>query len=252
VLNLSVSPFNDASTSYFHKSIGGYHGAKLKRYQELIDSSFLRDIMYFVQTANSVQTIEEIETSFENTPGLNMLNTKYVIYDPDAFPIDNEKAMGNAWFVENPLFVENADEEIMAINNTDLSAQAVIDKRFNNLVKKSSYSHSAKDTIVMTSYKANEIVYSALCSDEKLAVFSEIYYPAGWKSYINGVETPHFRANYVLRAMVVHPGNHEIVFKFEPASYKLGNRIAYTSSAIFILLVIGQIVFYKLRETSYE
>jgi hypothetical protein len=242
VLNLSVSTFNDASTSYFHKSVGGYHGAKLKRYQEFIDSTLSRDISHIMRIANSAQTIEEIEASFDNTPGLNMLNTKYVIYHPDTFPVDNEKTMGNAWFVEQPLFVENANEEIMAINRTDLSHQAIIDKQFRNLVTKSSYPRFEGDTIMLTSYKANEIVYSSHSSDEKLALFSEIYYPAGWKSHINGVETPHFRANYVLRAMVVPSGNNEIVFKFEPASYKLGNKIAYTSSTIFILLIIGHIV----------
>jgi len=171
-----------------------------------------------------------------------MLNAKYVIYHPDAFPIDNEKTMGNAWFVEQPLFVENANEEIMAINNTDLSAQAIIDKRFRDLVTKSYYPHSAGDTIMLKSYKPNELIYSTVCSNEKLTVFSEIYYPAGWRSYINGIETPHFRANYVLRAMVVPAGNNEIVFKFEPASYYLGNMVAYTSSSIFILLVIGYTV----------
>ena len=241
VLNLSVSTFNDASTSYFHKSIGGYHGAKIKRYQELIEFSLSRDINHIIQTANSVP-IEEIQTSFDNTPALNMLNAKYVIYHPDAYPIDNESAMGNAWFVENPLFVEDANEEIMAINNADLSSQAIIDKRFSPLVTKSSYPYYSGDTIMLRSYRSNELVYSAQCSDEKLAVFSEIYYPAGWKSYIDGVEVPHFRANYVLRAMVVPAGNHEIIFKFEPASYYLGNRIAYASSSIFILLVIGHII----------
>jgi uncharacterized membrane protein YfhO len=214
----------------------------MKRYQELIEFSLFRDITHIAQTLNSAQTLEEVETSFNNTPGLNMLNAKYVIYHPDASPIENEKAMGNAWFVETPFFVENANEEIMAINNTDLSAQAVVDKRFDNLVTKPSYPYSDGDTIMMTSYQPNKIVYSALCSDEKLAVFSEIYYPAGWKSYIDGIETPHFRANYVLRAMVVPKGNHEIVFKFEPASYHLGNKIAYSSSGIFILLIIGHIV----------
>ena len=241
-LNLSVSTFNDASTSYFHKSIGGYHGAKIKRYQELIDSSLSKEINHIIQTANSAQTFEQIEASFDNTSVLNMLNTKYVILIPDALPIANEKAMGNAWFVEEPVFVENADEEISAVNNADLSEQAVVDKRFGNLATKSSYPYSAGDTIIMTSYRPNKIVYSASCSDEKLAVFSEIYYPAGWKSYIDGVETPHFRANYVLRAMVVPQGNHEIVFKFEPASYFLGNKIAYASSGIFVLLIIGHII----------
>ena len=245
-LNISVSTFNDALTSYFHKSIGGYHGAKLKRYQELIERSLSPDIAHIMQTASSAQTFEELEASFDNsfnnTPGLNMLNAKYVIYNPDAEPIENEKAMGNAWFAEKPLLVENADEEIAAINNADLSSEAIIDKRFGALVTKSSYPHSDGDTIITTSYRSNEIVYSVQSSSEKLAVFSEIYYPAGWKSYIDGIETPHFRANYVLRAMIIPAGNHEIVFKFAPESYRFGNRVAYASSDIFIILLVGQTI----------
>jgi uncharacterized membrane protein YfhO len=190
--------------------------------------------------------------SFSNTPGLNMLNAKYVIWPPDAFPIDNEKAMGNAWFVEQPVFVENANEEIMAINRTDLNNQAIIDNQFRNLVPKSFFPHSDGDNIMLTSYKANEIVYSSQSSDEKLALFSEIYYPAGWKSYVNGVETPHFRANYVLRAMVIPSGNNEIVFKFDPASYRLSNKIAYASSGIFVLLIIGHIFSIVRKKRKFE
>ena len=241
VLNLSVSTFNDASTSYFHKSIGGYHGAKLKRYQELIDTSLVKNITHVMQIANNVQTLDEIQPAFDNTSGLNMLNAKYVIYSPDAQPIENQKAMGAAWFVEQPIFVENANEEISSVNNIEISNQAVIDKRFRDLVTNDSYQHNTGDTIMLTSYLPNHLTYSVQSADEKLAIFSEIYYPDGWKSYIDGKEVPHFRANYTLRAMVVPAGNHEIEFKFEPQSYRLGNNVAYTSSGIFILLIIGQI-----------
>jgi uncharacterized membrane protein YfhO len=128
---------------------------------------------------------------------------------------------------------------------------AVIDKRFQNLITKSSYPSAGGDTIMLKSYKPNELVYESKSSDEKLAVFSEIYYPAGWKSFIDGRETPYFRADYVLRAIIVPAGNHEIKFTFEPASYFTGNKISYASSAIFILLVAGFFVT-KMRKKKSE
>jgi hypothetical protein len=239
VLNISVSTFNDASTSYFHKSVGGYHGAKLKRYQELIDSSLMKNISLITAAGSTAKSLEDFQTAFNSTTALNMLNTKYVIYNPDAPPLENRKALGNAWFTENPLLVQNANEEISMINRIDPSKQAVIDNRFKDLVTKSSYPGSPGDTIYLLSYEPNELVYKSSSSGEKLAVFSEIYYPAGWKSFIDGKETPHFRANYVLRGMVIPAGQHEIRFKFEPSSYKTGTSISYASSGIFILLIIG-------------
>ncbi|MDR2887536.1 MAG: YfhO family protein [Bacteroidales bacterium] len=251
-LNLSVSPFNDASTSYFHKSVGGYHGAKLKRYQELIDTVLSAEITNIMLAAQSAQTVEDLQAAIYGTTGLNMLNTKYIIYSPDALPLVNENAMGNAWFAEEPRLVENANEELAGITGANPGQWAVIDKSFGNLVTKQHYPHSAGDTIMMTSYKANEITYTSRASGERLAVFSEIYYPAGWKSYIDGNEVPHFRANYVLRAMTVPPGNHEITFRFEPASYYAGNRIAYASSGIFVLLVAGYTVLTVLKKRKAE
>jgi hypothetical protein len=239
VLNISVSTFNDASTSYFHKSIGGYHGAKLKRYQELIDSSLIMNISLITAAGSTAKSFEDFQTAFKSTTALNMLNTKYVIYNPDAPPLENKNALGNAWFSENPLLVKNANEEISMINRIDPSKQAVIDSRFKDLVTKSSYPVSPGDTIMLLKYEPNELLYKSNASGEKLTVFSEIYYPAGWKSYIDGKETPHFRVNYILRGLVIPEGQHEILFKFEPASYKTGTTISYASSGIFILLIFG-------------
>ncbi len=239
VLNLSVSTFNDASTSYFHNSIGGYHGAKLKRYQELIDSSLSRDLSLIMTVGNSAKSLEDFEAAFINTPALNMLNTKYVIFNPEAPPLENKNALGNAWFAESPVLVENANEEISMTSRIDPSKQAVIDKRFSEFVKNSSYPVSAGDSISLLSYKANELVYRSNSSGDKLTVFSEIYYPAGWKSFIDGKEVPHFRINYVLRGIIIPSGNHEIRFRFEPSSYHTGTTISYASSGIFILLILG-------------
>jgi hypothetical protein len=243
VLNLSVSPFSDASTSLYHNSIGGYHGAKLKRYQELIDSSLTHDIGLIQTVGGTAKTLDEVNSVFGSTHALNMLNTKYIIYTPELPPLVNNNALGSVWFADRPEFVENANAELSAINKTDLSKIAVIDKQFGSQVRNNPYTVESGDTIYLTSYKANELIYKSKSAGERLAVFSEIYYPAGWKSFIDGKETAYFRADYVLRGIMVPQGEHEIRFSFEPSSFKTGNIVSTTSSAIFILLVAGFIGF---------
>ncbi|MCE5348267.1 MAG: hypothetical protein LLG13_18530 [Bacteroidales bacterium] len=242
VLNLAVSPFNDASTSLYHKSIGGYHGAKLKRYQELIDSSLVNDISMIQKVGTYAKTIEDLQSVFNNTPALNMLNTKYVIYNPDAAPLVNPDALGNAWFVETPVMVNNANEELSTVNKIDPAFQAVIDNRFKDQVRKTEYPKTDGDMIELKSYKANELVYTSSAQGEKLAVFSEIYYPAGWKCFIDGKESSYFRTDWVLRGMVVPAGNHEIKFTFKPSSYMIGNKVSLASSILFILLIAGYFI----------
>jgi hypothetical protein len=249
VLNLSVSPFNDASTSFYHKSIGGYHGAKLKRYQELIDTSLVYDIDLIQTVGKVAKTLDDVQAVFDRTTGLNMLNAKYIIYNPDEPPLINQNALGNAWYVETPVIVENANAEISSVNQIDASKVAVIDKRFKDQIKNSSYPVAPGDTLKLKSYKPNELIYTSRSQNENLAVFSEIYYPAGWKSYIDGKESSYFRTDYVLRGMVVPAGEHEIKFSFEPSSYVIGNRISLISSIIFILLTAGYIVL-QLRTKS--
>jgi hypothetical protein len=240
VLNMSVSTFNDNSpTSYFHHSIGGYHGAKLRRYQELIDSCISSDLMT-IQTAKS---LEDLVAILKTTNAINMLNTKYIIVDPAAPPLLNNNALGNAWFAERALMVENADDEITSINRFEPSHEALIDVRFKEYIAQSSYPQNDGDTIYLESYKPNELIYKSRSTGEKLVVFSEIYYPAGWKSYIDGKEVTHFRTNYVLRGMVIHQGDHEIRFAFEPASYITGNKISLASSITLILLIAGYFAF---------
>ncbi len=240
VWNSNVSTFNDNSpTSYFHKSIGGYHGAKMKRYQELIDSAIQKDFKIFEAVAGKAKTLDELLPAFDRTYALNMLNTKYIIYNPEAPPIVNPKALGNAWFVEKPEFVENADGEISMTSRTDPSKAAVIDKRFSNLVTKQSYPAEEGDKIELLTYQPNELVYKSTAKSEKLALFSDIYYPAGWKCFVDGKESKYFRADYVLRAMIVPGGDHEIRFTFKPSSYYTGNTVSLASSVILILLLAG-------------
>ena len=240
VLNLAVSTFNDNTpTSYFHKSIGGYHGAKLKRYQELIDSAIIRDLNIFIESARDATSAEDLVTALSETPSLNMLNTKYIIYNPDAPPVINPYRSGNAWFVENPVMVASANEEISAIKNLDPAHSAIIDRQFGDLVPADSYPVENGDTISLVSYQPDELLYKYSAGSEKLVVFSEIYYPAGWKCFVDDIETPYFRADYVLRAMVAPAGEHEIRFSFEPESFATGNRVSLAASVLLILLTGG-------------
>jgi Bacterial membrane protein YfhO len=242
VLNLSVSPFNDNSpTSYFHKSIGGYHGAKMERYQELIDSCIYPGLGAFSEAAKKAQSVEELQKAFDNTPipVLNMLNTKYIIFNPGAPPLVNPSALGNAWFAEKPIIVENANKEISLMNAFNPSKEAIIGNAYKNQIAKLSFPVQENEKIELVSYQPDELHYKYSAREEKLAIFSEIYYPAGWKCYIDGKESQYFRADWVLRAMVIPAGDHEIKFIFRPASYYVGNKISLASSVLLILLFAG-------------
>jgi len=191
-------------------------------------------------------TTDELLPVYDSSRTLNMLNAKYIIYNPEAQPLINSKAMGNAWFVEEAVMVNDANEEIITLNTIDPRKKAVINTFFKDQITKSSYPVTENDTIELLSYQPNELVYKYSASSEKLVVFSEIYYPAGWKCFIDGQASDHFRANYVLRAMTVPEGTHEIRFVFEPDSYHYGNRVSLASSIILILLLAGSLVV-KLR-----
>jgi hypothetical protein len=250
VLNLTVSPFNDNSpTSYFHKSIGGYHGVKLERYQELIDTTLIRNMEIIQEVGSKAKTIEEFQAAFTRTTGLNMLNTKYVIYNPGAPPLINPNALGNAWFIEKPVFADGPNNEISLINTFNPSKEATIDNVFKGLITKSDYPVLENEKISLVSYQPDELIYKYSAREEKLAVFSEIYYPAGWKSYIDGKESKYFRTDWVLRGMVVPAGDHEIKFTFKPSSYYLGNKVSLGSSVLLILLCAGYF-FYEYKRKS--
>jgi hypothetical protein len=222
VFNVTTNPFNDAATSYFHKSVGGYHGAKLRRYQDMI----------------------EHHISKNNVKVLNMLNTRYFIVpgqDKEPQVQRNIAALGNAWFVDNYKIVENADSEITALNNFEPATTAIIDKRFENFVKEFKNGKDTLSNISLVNYKANHLTYKSSTQKDELAVFSEIYYEKGWNAYIDGKEVPHFRVNYILRALMIPKGEHKIEFKFEPKSYKNGEKIGYASSIFLLLALLGMI-----------
>ncbi len=244
VLNMAVSTFNDASTSYFHKSIGGYHGAKMQRYQEFIDHHLIVEMQQLTNRLRNVQTEADIERMFVGLNGINMLNTRYLIYNPEANPLYNFSALGNAWFVSQIEMVKNADEEIEKVREINPVETAVVDIRFSEMLP-STTDVDTEATIRLTSYAPNRLVYQAQTNSERVAVFSEIYYPKGWKASVNGVDVPHFRVNYILRGMVVPTGNSEIVFSFEPHSFKVGNIVSFISSIILLLAVFAVIYMHR-------
>lgn len=241
VLNLSSSPFSDAVTSYWHKSIGGYHGAKLKKYQELYDFYFNKQINKFYEGFSKSRGNDSImNEEFKKLNIFNMLNTKYFIvpYSEDKLaPIRNEQANGSVWFVKEVTVVDNADKEITALGTLDTKNQAVMQAKFRNDVKVES-SYSADGSIKLLSYKPNDLVYESDSKDPQFAVFSEIYYPKGWNAYVDGNLQPHASVNYVLRGMPVPAGKHKIEFKFEPKTYYTANKIAIAGS-ILVLVTVG-------------
>ncbi len=237
VLNLSVNTFNDASTSYYHQSIGGYHGAKLKRYKELIDYQLIPELST-IRTAMQ-HPDSGLETIVQSQEVLNMLNTKYLIYNQDAAPLLNKAALGNAWFVQAYDLVDNADSEIAALGSFNPSTTAVVDKRFKDQLDGFQYQPDSSAGIVMTSYKPDHLTYSSHSLTEQMAVFSEIYYDKGWNAYIDGNPVNYFRTNYVLRGMRIPAGQHSIEWKFEPSVVKTGETIALAGSSLLLLCVAG-------------
>ena len=245
VLNVAVSTFNDASTSYFHKSIGGYHGAKMRRYQELIDYGISKEMQMFIGTLRSNPTPQSIDSVLSRLGILNMLNTKYIIYNPDAAPIVNPYALGNAWFVDKVKVVDNADEEIKAVQNFDPASTAVVDKRFKDLL----FDFTKDSTAVMdlTEYRPNYLAYHSKAGTDQLAVMSDIYYDKGWNAYVDGKKVPYFRVDYVLRAMKVPAGEHKVEFRFEPAVWKIGTTVSWISSIIMVLFML-YVLYWEYKE----
>ncbi|MBK6447333.1 MAG: YfhO family protein [Bacteroidetes bacterium] len=237
VLNLAANVFNDASTSYYHQSIGGYHGAKLKRYKELIDYSLTPELSALKMG------MQKGDSSFlrvlSSQPALNMLNTKYMIYNPDAAPLLNPGALGNAWFVNEFKVVANADSEIAALRAFDPAHTAVVDERFKDQLGGLQPGADSAASIVLTKYEPNHLVYAMKSTVEQFAVFSEIYYDKGWNAYVDGKLMPYARVNYVLRGMRVPAGTHTVEWKFEPQVVQTGEKIALASSALLLLLVGG-------------
>jgi hypothetical protein len=222
VYNTTQNLTQDAITSYYHKSIGGYHGAKMRRYQELI----------------------EFQIAKNNMQIFNMLNVKYFIVGDSAnnlYPQQNPEACGNAWFVPEYAMVENADVEMDSMTHIMPKQKAFIDKRFADQLKDITVEADSLASIKFVSYKPNHLVYESNTAAPQVAVFSEIYYDKGWNAYVDGQLTPHFRCDYVLRGMVVPAGKHTIDFKFEPSVVATGEKVSLVSSILLYggMLIIG-------------
>jgi hypothetical protein len=246
VINLNSNIFNDASPSYFHKNIGGYHAAKLRRYQELINMRISPELEKFA----GIRTFEQYDSLAKTLRVLNMLNLKYIITDPNGQPLINPYANGNAWLVKKVVLAENADEEMKLLGEIDTKTELVADKKLSAEINTQIGQDSAA-TISLVSYKPNHLVYDFKSNADQVAVFSEIYYDKGWNAYINGESVPYFRANYLLRAMNLKAGAYKIDFIFEPKSYSLGNMLALISSIILIAGIVAYLIInFKKRKTA--
>lgn len=250
VLNFSSNTFNENETSYFHKSIGGYHAAKLRRYQEVIEAHISPEMNAAMKAiAEAAGDMSAVDGN-KLFPVINMLNTKYFIMPLQGganAPQPNPYAYGNAWFVDKVSYVNNANEELSALGTTDLRHTAVADKAFSDVLGQSKANDSTA-TVRLEKYEPNKLEYSVSSKNGGVVVFSEIYYP-GWNATVDGVEVPVGRANYILRAISVKPGSHKVVLDFHPKSVSVTETIAYIATAILMLMFVA-IVIVKRKESK--
>ena len=240
VLNLASNTFNENETSYYHKSIGGYHAAKLRRYQEMIEqyiSPEMQRLMNAVAEAGGDMTQVKGDSI---CPVINMLNTRYFVFPlqgGQTVPIQNPYTLGNAWFVDKISYAKNANEEILKVGQIDLRHEAVADEKFQAQLG-DAVTQDTTSTVDIKSYEPNQLTYEVNSGKGGVVVFSEVYYP-GWTATIDGEPAELGRVNYILRALNVKPGKHEVVLSFFPKSVDTTETIAYTAYAILILVLAG-------------
>ena len=268
VLDISESTFNSSLTSYHHQSIGGYSPVKLQRYQDLIDRYISKEIGQVHSALKGAATIQDVSENLGYMPVTSMLNGKYIIIGGEYSPVVNRYAMGNAWFVKDIASAPSPNDEIDMLKTVDLYNTAVVGSDFDALFADVKNDCGTDGSIFLTHYAPNELRYSYSTDSERIAVFSEIYYPAGWKAWIEPagaygkVEDRHYqptaegkelelgRANWILRAAVLPAGEGEVIMRFEPESYQLGEDISRTCSIMLIVLLvlaIGGIIYTKKR-----
>ena len=252
VLNLASNTFNENETSYYHKSIGGYHAAKLRRYQEMIDQYIgkeMRNMQGAIVNAQGDMTRVAGDSIY---PVLNMLNTKYVILPlqgGQTAPLLNPYAFGNAWFVDRISYVDNANAEIDAVGKIDLRHEAVADSKFKDALGEPA-AHQSTAVVTLKKYEPNELTYTIDSQKGGIVVFSEIYYP-GWTATVDGADTPVGRVNYILRAINVKPGKHTVVLTFKPASVKNTETAAYVAYLLLVLAIAAG-VFFEMKRRKNE
>ena len=232
VLNNSVNTFNDATTSYYHRSVGGYHAAKLQRYQDIITYHLAKN----------------------NWNVYNMLNTKYIIdVNPQTKALEvalNEQAYGAAWFVDRIKFVDNPNQEIEALNSVDARYVAIVDNSFKDQLKDLSIVVDSVATVDLIDYKVNHLTYKSNSTEDGVVVFSEVFYDKGWSAWLDGVEVPYFRTDYILRGLVVPEGEHTIEFKFSAPHFKLLSAITLICSLIAIIGAIIATIFLVFKKNK--
>lgn len=231
VHDFTINFINSSSTSYFHNTIGGYHPAKLQRIQDVLERHIFSEDSYLRKGFSSATSND----LFGGIPVFNMLNTKYFIGNPEAAPIQNPRAMGNAWFVDNVKMVENPNAEIDALKGLDVASTAIVNNEFSDYV--SGLNLSKNGTIQLTDYQPNHMTYQSNSTSDQLALFSEVWYGPnkGWQAYIDGNPVDHIRANYILRGLKVPAGSHKIEFIFAPSSYSIGKIITLICSLAIVL-----------------
>ena len=240
VLNFASNTFNENETSYFHKSIGGYHPAKLRRYQEMIDAYIAPEMQKAMQTiaakGGNMQQVDGVKLF----PVLNMLNTKYFIFPLQGgatMPLKNIYAQGNGWFVDKIDYVADANAEYAEVGKIDVRHEAVADKQFEAVLGQAKANDSTA-TVKLDKYEPNNLQYTVNSKNGGIVVFSEIYYP-GWKATVDGQSVELGRVNYILRAVNVKPGKHTVVLDFHPTSISTTETIAYISIVILLLAIVG-------------
>ena len=232
VLNLN-NPFNEARTSYYHSSVGGYHGAKIRRYQDLIENGISPEFN------RAIEKLQGGSRDFSDLAILNMLNTKYFKFgDGPNNVVQNTNALGNTWLVSKAIMVNSPDEELDQVSQINPKNQAVVD---GSKFELSTTDFDASGTIQLTTYQPNYIKYEVNTVNEALAVFSEVYYPVGWIAKMDGQEVAYIRCNYILRGLQIPPGNHIVEFVFRPNSYFIGNKIMMISSVLLLLVLLGSL-----------
>ena len=262
VLDLTTDPFNDATPSYYHKTVGGYSPAKLQRYQDIIENCLYQEIEMLSRRLESVQTMEQAQMAMDSYyPVLSMLNTKYIIINGSLPPLVNRHALGNAWFADTLVTAQGARMEMELLKGSDPAREAVIEQRFmtqefmGSCLAHNDIRPDSSSTISLVSYAPSRLVYEYSSNRDALAIFSEIYYPEGWKAVLkesNGKESelPIFRADYILRGLCLPAGSGEITFTFNPDSFVKGERCSMASSALLyvaLLALLGTTFDNKLR-----
>lgn len=247
VASIAVSTFNDGTTSFFHHSIGGYHGAKIRRYQDLVERRLGGDLSVLVSRLQRAKDIREQNEAFKGLAALNMLNTKYLLYDKQAAPFMNLHRYGAAWLADSVVMVTDADAAIGEVmRREDLKRVAVVEESFSEEVGGLSFGKDSLGSAELLTWAPEEVKYKVNQSKEGLVVFSEIYYDKGWKAEIDGMPASPIRVNYVLRGLKVPAGNHEVRWYFYPETvYRSAGYSRIGSVVLWLLVIGGLLVFWR-------